>query len=463
MPVLMWAFSMSAQVNPVLQNRLNHTLDSMQVLLNIKGLNAALVTPDGNVWAKGAGISAEFPADSMKPNYISAIGSVNKTLTAAAVLQLVDEGLLGLDDSLYQWLDTFPFINPDITVRQLLRHQSGIYDVITNPDYQPTILMQKDSIWALEDVIKTFVKAPLFAPGAGWSYSNTNYILLGMLIKKVCGQTYYEACRQRFIEPLNLSSMVMRPFEPVQAPVAHLWLDLDGNGTLDDGYWFFEDWNSWYSTAGPCGSYYSAASDIARWMQTYMRGDLLSPGLMTQVRTTVSTQLPGGTKYGLGLMERYINGLKAWGHGGDAGYSASVWYFPAKDISIAVLNNDNRRTSWSLAPIVSALLRKYTDFMIASGTNETALSSDRLDAFPNPFTDHLNVSLNPSFHCDGKLELQLTDIMGNIVMTNSAAEIVSCESEITWNNLAELPQGIYVLELLLNGRPEAITRVAKSG
>lgn len=129
------------QVVPaILDSILNKTLDSMQVVLNVKSLSAAMQFTDSSVWARASGISSVFPTVNVTTNDVYLIGSITKTITAACILQLTDQGILNLDDSLYMWLDTIQYINPNITIRQLLRHQSGIYDVLSNPACQPALI-----------------------------------------------------------------------------------------------------------------------------------------------------------------------------------------------------------------------------------------------------------------------------------------------------------------------------------
>lgn len=450
-------------LHPKLDSLLQSALDSMHQVLQNKGMGAAVQVAGGVYWAGAAGISSENPPENISAGHIFNIGSVNKPITAACILQMAAEGLLSLDDSLHRWLDTFPFINPNITIRQLLRHQSGIYDVIGSPAYQPTIAQQPDSVWALADVVKTFIKAPLFQPGAAFSYSNTNYLLLGMIIGEISGNAYHEEIRERFLQPQGLSSFRMPPYEPYDQPVAHLWIDLTGDGVPDDAHDFFSNWAAWYSAAGPAGSYYSTPADIARWMSLLMRGELLPPAIMAQMKTTVNTPFNGGTKYGLGIMERNIAGQLAYGHGGDAGYSAAVWYFPEKDISIAVLNNDGRRTSWSLLPTVIALLKAYTDFENQAVSNHDLLSSNiPLSTFPNPFTEQVSVQLTLPAGAQN-LELALTDALGRQVGnaffdTSAAAD----EPQLfCLQNLGSLPGGVYYLTALADGKQLAVRRILK--
>ncbi len=450
-------------IHPKLDSMFRRTLDSMYIVLNAKGLGAAVQVPNGAVWAGGAGISSANPTQEITPDHIFGIGSVNKTITSASILKLADEGVLSLGDSLHSWLDTFKFINPNITIRQLLRHQSGIYDILSNSAYQPAINAAPDSIWAWDDVISTFIKAPLFQPGAGFSYSNTNYLLLGLIIEKASGKPYFQEIRNQFLSPLGLESVVLPPYETLPQPTtAHLWLDLNGDGVPDDADFLFSDWNSWHSTAAPAGSYFSTPGDMARWIRSLMGGNLLSQNMLAEMKTTVTTTFPGGTKYGLGLMERNISTQKAYGHGGDAGYSASVWHFPALDISIAVLNNDGRRNSWSLIPTVSALLKTYIDCTSQiTGNQEVAAEFLEIKTFPNPFSDWLNISTK--LPAGKSAQFVLTNSLGEkVAETNAGANYLPTRpvdpvgragaQNFRFENLGYLPSGAYFLTTFLDGK-----------
>jgi D-alanyl-D-alanine carboxypeptidase len=458
--MLAWLPLSAQTVPPGLAEYFEQALDSMRTVLNVKGLGASVQISDDAVWAGGAGISSVNPLDSIGPDHVFAIGSVNKTITAACVLQLADEGVLHLDDSLHQWLDPFPFVNPNITIRQLLRHQSGLYDFLNNPNYQPTIGAAPDSIWALADVLTTFMRPPLFAPGTGWSYCNTNYLLLGLIIEKATEQPFYEACRARFLTPLGLNTLNMPPFEPFPAQVAHLWLDLNGDGVVDDAHSIFSTWDAWYSSASPAGSYYSTPTDMARWMRAYMSGTFLSPDMMAEMKATVLTTLPGGTQYGLGIMDRGIFGQQAYGHGGDAGYSASVWYFPDKDISIAVLNNDQRKNSWALAPVVAALMKSYVTFESQTTENQEIASIFDFQVFPNPFVERLLVSLDLPVRAEA-LEIQLLNVLGEKVAVTTLENLPSGEHRVELSNLNGVPSGLYFLTAYLDGKTAQVWKVFK--
>lgn len=437
-------------VDPKLAMALQHTLDSMRGVLNVKSLSAALQLPDGNTWAGAHGISSTVPLDSVTPNHVYDIGSVTKTLTASCVLQMADEGLLTLDDPLHAWLDTFQYINPNITIRQLLRHQSGLYDVVSAPNFQPFMLTNYGTFYSPLFAITNFIQPPLFQPGNGWSYSNTNYLLLGMIIEKIAGQAYHLEIRERFLLPLGLASTTLLPFEPLPAQVAHVWLDLNGDGISDDGHNFFTNWNSFHSAAAPAGAYFSTASNMAVWMRACAGSTLLSATMQTQMLATVATALPGGTRYGLGIMERNFIGHKGYGHGGDIAYSASVFYFPGKDLSIAVLNNDSKNNSWTLAPVIEALLRTYIACEAVVGTNQSLpLEQVQVTVFPNPFADNVTVALNLPEPAKS-LRMDLTDMYGRLVRTLEHSDVSQNIQTLVLEDLERLPAGNYWLQIMVN-------------
>jgi D-alanyl-D-alanine carboxypeptidase len=456
-------FGNAQDINPKLAAMLQHTLDSMRQVLNVKSLSAAVTLPGGETWAGAKGISSLNPLDSATTSHLYAIGSITKTFTAGCVLQLADEGLLSLDDSLHEWVDTIPFINPNITIRQLLRHQSGLYDVITDGAFQPAMNAHPDSIWQYQDVVETFIHAPYFQPGGGFRYSNTNYLLLGIIIEKATGNPYYLELHNRFALPLGLGSMAMLPYEPLTADVANLWLDLNGDGITDDTQELFETWNAFNSSAAPAGAYYSNATDLSKWIRTYFRGDLLSAVMMAQMKTTVATTFPSGTKYGLGVMERNYLGLQGFGHGGDVGYSASAWYFPAKDISIAVLNNDAKNNSWTLAPVITALLQTYIDCENAVSPVHEIAPAATVRVFPNPFSHEINLAMEATASA-APVRFKLVDALGRVVWASDTIATQGGAVVCSAMRLEQLPNGLYFLQALQgDGELGKAVKVWKAG
>ncbi|MCC6703163.1 MAG: serine hydrolase [Fluviicola sp.] len=442
-----WMFTVllnttQAQISTALSDKLDATLDSMKTVLGAKSLSAAIQTADESTWAHAIGTSSVFASVTPDDTYL--IGSVTKTITSACVLQLADEGVLHLDDSLYEWLPAMPYIDTTITIRQLLNHTSGIYDVLSHPHNQDSLLADVSRIWTPEELIDRFISPAIFAPGTSWSYSNTNYFLLSMIIKEATGNPYYTELRNRFYTPLQLNSFFIPSYENVSGPVAHLWLDITGDGVLDDAHNFYMNYLSLNSTAGAAGGYFATPTDCTKWMRTYMRGDLLSDTMMAQAQTVVNAPGSQGGKYGLGLMKNQSNflGYLAYGHGGDLAYHASSWYFPALDQSITVFTNDNNKNSWTLLPVVRELLRTIIDDQTAD-LEEVVAPEMRVS--PNPFTDHISIEIKET-NIGQTIEMHLVNSLGQQI----ASQTIEIEKEQTlaqWNHLETLPGGVYFVQL----------------
>jgi len=432
----------NAQISPGLDQELQETLDSMRTVLGAKSLSAAIQTADEDIWAHAVGVSSVNPPADVTTDDAFLIGSVAKTLTSACVLQLADEGILNLDDSLYHWLPAIPYVDSTITIRQLLNHTSGLYEVLSHPDHQDSLLADLSRIWTAEEFIGHFISPPQFQPGTSWGYCNTNYFLLSMIIEEATGNPFYTEIRNRFFNPLMLNSIAIPAFEQLDAPVAHIWWDITGDGVLDDANDFYMSYLSLNSVAGAAGGYFSTPTDCTKWMRTYMRGDLLSEAMMNEAKTTVNV---GGNieKYGLGLM-RKINGFlgyEAYGHGGDLVYHASSWYFPLLDQSITVFTNDNTETSWSLVPVVRELLRTYINEQDASV--EPEFISD-LKVSPNPFNDQLVISWNSV--SDDEMTISLKDATGRIIIS-ATEQPHNKVNQLTLTELETLSAGNYLLTI----------------
>jgi len=435
------------QVDPKLAEALQHALDSMHQQLGINGLSAALQLPNDAVWAGGSGVSTFQPMDTIRPEHVFATGSSTKTVTAAAILQLVDEGVLTLSDSLHHWLPDFPHINPNITIRQLLRHQSGLYDLLQNPSFQPTLLQNVNQIWELEEVITTFIQPPYSAPGTNWRYSNTNYLLLAMIIETATGNTFHEEINQRFFDPLGLESFVNLAYDPLPEDVAHLWLDLNGDGQLDDAHNFFTGWRSMFSATGPAGGYFAQPQDLARWMRLAMSGSLFSEATWAAATTTVNTPLPGNSRYGLGLTQRDYLGLTSFGHGGDISYSTTGVYFPEKDISIAVQANDASINSWNLAAVVRALLGVYIECEAVLNTTHNEFTPLEATIYPNPFRTRATLEINLPTTVD-QMELRLLNTNGQLSWSADYGQLPAGTHQLEVVPARNLPSGVYLIQLL---------------
>jgi CubicO group peptidase (beta-lactamase class C family) len=154
----------------------------------IVGASAAAFLPDEGLWLGTFGTSDGV--NPIRPQTPFEVGSVTKTFVAATILRLAEEGRLGLEDTLGQWLPGLNSINisPDITIRQLLSHRAGLYNFGDDPDFRQALFANWSRRWQPEEVLR-YVKAPYFSPDVDGQYSNTGYVLLGMIIRSATGST----------------------------------------------------------------------------------------------------------------------------------------------------------------------------------------------------------------------------------------------------------------------------------
>ncbi|MGH8880687.1 MAG: serine hydrolase domain-containing protein, partial [Stackebrandtia sp.] len=254
------------------------------------------------------------------PNGHFRIGSVTKTFVATVIAQLVDEGELGWDEPIDERL---PGVVPDgrhITVRQLLNHTSGLYDYMHEDGYSTNRWRgpaRFDHYEPSELLTVAFAHNPYFAPGEGWHYSNTNYLVLGELIAGITGAPYGEAVRQRVLEPLRLIDTTVPGDDPtVPEPHAHGYTTVDGrvrdatemNPSLD----------------GAAGEMISTTADLERFFTALLSAELTSADSLSQMRAMVDTATP--FDYGLGLQNFGLPcGREVTGHSGELlGYTTYV-------------------------------------------------------------------------------------------------------------------------------------------
>lgn len=235
-----------------------------------------------------------------------AIASITKTFTAALVLQLVEEGRLSLQD---RASDLLPGVRvpPDVTVAELLRHTSGIADIL--PTLRDPLNADIERIWTPAEVAEK-VASPWFAPGRSWAYSNTNFVLLGMIVERVGGQPFGVQLRDRLLRPLALSHtgvLLSRDAPPLMVP----------------------SWASAFSTAG---SMYASAHDLLAWGDALYRGRVLAPSSLRRMLAFERHD------YGMAAETIHVGALTGYGHSGLLrGYTSLLVRLPGQDITLTVM------------------------------------------------------------------------------------------------------------------------------
>ncbi|MFB7474040.1 serine hydrolase domain-containing protein [Kitasatospora sp. NPDC056184] len=277
-------------------------------------------------WRGSAGVT---DIDSQRPVRADGrfrIGSVTKTFVSTVVLQLVDEGRIRLDDPVERYL---PGVVPNggaISVRQLLNHTSGLYDYLDDPRFlfhdeaslRSYLAAGRWITWSPSQLIEVGAQGtPYFAPGQGWHYSNTNYVLLGEVIRKVTGHAWQSEVDRRIVKPLHLDETTFPSSRTaVPGPHAH------GYVKLPEGLADITRLSPSFGDAA--GNGISTSADLNRFHAALFGGRLLSPARLAEMTTAVPAPMIGA-HYGLGLIRYDLPCGEVWGHtGGLPGYN-TVW------------------------------------------------------------------------------------------------------------------------------------------
>ncbi len=271
------------------------------------------------------------------------IGGLTKSYTATVVLQLVGEGRLKLDDTLEGWLPGAISNGESITVRQLLNHTSGIDDYANDPAVLAPYL--SGDLTHVFDLLFGLQVAddhgPLFAPGSALAYSNTNTLLLALIVEKITGRSLGEELRRRIFEPLRLRHTSYPTSSEIDGPHVH-------------GYILFEegpfDVTPWSPTLfGPGGAILSSPDDVADFYRALLGKRLLSHRLLKAMRTIDPAATGGipdagilGGGWGLGLLREELPCGEAWGHDSETpGYMTAAWNSRHGDRQVVVVVNSH--------------------------------------------------------------------------------------------------------------------------
>ncbi|PEE83483.1 serine hydrolase domain-containing protein [Bacillus toyonensis] len=282
----------------------------------------AKTSEGGKTWGYATGVADLSTKKPMKTDFRFRIASVTKTFTATVVLQLAGENRLNLDDSIEKWLPGViqgnGYDGNQITIRQILNHTSGIVEYARSKEIDFFTNTKKS--FTAEELVKIGLSMPPeFAPGKGWSYSNTGYVLLGILIEKVTGNSYAEEIENRIIEPLELSNTFLPGNSSVIPGTKHArgYLQPDGASELKDVTYYNP------SIGSSAGDMISTADDLNKFFSSLLGGKLLKEQQLKQMLTTVPTGIAETGGYGLGIYETKLpNGVSIWGHsGGIPGFS----------------------------------------------------------------------------------------------------------------------------------------------
>ncbi|MFG3281277.1 serine hydrolase domain-containing protein [Streptomyces sp. NPDC048111] len=346
-------------------------LVAMMQRARIPGAVVSVSTPEWGTWTAALGTGDLRTGAPVRADQHMRVGSITKTFTATVVLQLVQEHRLSLDDRVSSFRPDVPD-GRRITIRQLLQMTSGLYNYSEDPGFNRRLDQRPADEWTPDELLDVaFAHPSYFPPGEGWHYSNTNYVLLGLIAEHLTGRPLGRLFKERIFDRAGMRETSFDPDRTIPEPRARGYEFISNVASLTapvltgkDAAW--ADWSAGNpydvtqvnaSWAGAAGAAVSTVDDLRRWAPVLAEGTLLSPEMQRERLHFVPTSdEPGRPTYGLGIAD--VQGFI--GHDGQIpGYNSFVGYDPERRATVVVLVNLNQ------SPDGTAPADEITKFLLA--------------------------------------------------------------------------------------------------
>lgn len=347
----------------VIKARVQAALEAVAAKEKLPGATAAIVLPDGRIIEVATGFADHEAGIAMPVNAVMPAASIGKTFVSAWGLALEREGKINLDEPISHWFANETWFDKlpngsTVTVRMLLNHSSGLIDHAWSPawlkDYFETSAKEPDHVFPPEHLVSYVLdQEPLFAAGQGYSYSDTNYVLAGMIFERVSGHTYIDAIDALFWKPFGLAHMTGNARRAPNLVNGYL-MEENSLGiperSFADGAIFS---NPAVEFTG--GGVMSTSADLARWASIlYQERALSAPYLEEMLKPNAATmEQPARYALGTNIVDTDVGTV--WGHGGTMPYYGSTMaYLPTQKLSVAIMTN---RTNFDRKSAIETLLR----------------------------------------------------------------------------------------------------------
>ena len=347
-----------------LLDQLRATFEELHMAGSFPGGTASFAFAGGRKLGIAVGVSDRTTGRRMTPSDRMLLGSVGKTFASALALLLVHDGKFALDDPISRFFGAEPWFDrlPNgrrITVRQLMTHTSGLVRYELNPTFLADLTADPDKVWTGEERLAYLFdhRAP-FAPGQGWEYSDTNYIVLGMIIERTGGAPYYEQLHQRILQPNSLTRTIPSDTRLLPIVQGHAGPNNPFGGTdemITNGRFAINPQFEWTG-----GGLATTSDDLVKWAKLLYEGRVIPESLMDDLLHGVPARLGPETRYGLGVIIRPTAFGTTYGHSGFMpGYQTDVMYFPEMKLAIAVQVNSSapRSTGRPLRDFITEFAR----------------------------------------------------------------------------------------------------------
>jgi D-alanyl-D-alanine carboxypeptidase len=345
------AFAQSVNtIDPALRVRVDHIATQVLEQTGVPSASVSVVQHGKLVYTQAYGKARLQPPEPATPDMRYSIGSISKQFTAAAILMLQQDGKLSLDDPVGKYVPGLTR-GDEVTIRQILSHTSGYQDYWPE-DYLMTPMVQPTTV---QHILDTWAKKPLdFDPGTQWQYSNTNYVIAGVIVEKLAGEPIFEFLTQRVFQPLGMKSVwnsdEKQLIEPDATPYYRHALGSLRVAPKEGAGWMFA-----------AGELSMTAHDLALWNESLIAQSLLKSESYKEMFTEVKLKNGKGTGYGLGVEVRDQNGHRVIEHSGEvSGFVSDNVVLPDAGAAVAVLTNQDAVGAASrIARLVAPLVAGY--------------------------------------------------------------------------------------------------------
>jgi D-alanyl-D-alanine carboxypeptidase len=332
----------SVRIDQNLAGRMDGVAEQLLGESMVAGFSVAVARGGTVVFADGYGFADLRGSVPASARTVYGIGSITKQFTAAAMLKLQEDGRLALDDDIHTYLADYPTNGQRITIRQLLSHTSGLPELTVQHSYSST----SGAGTTREAIMRKILSLPLdFLPGTAWRYSNSGYVLAGMIVERVTGISYEAYLTNEVLGPVGIRDVSVCPDERSSIVYARGYQPQTGNWTrairLGRPLSLASASQVNMDIASSAGAGCSTVVGLLAWTEALTSGRVLSPASF-QLMTTPTTLADGSTfPYGLGLFIREFGTHRAIVHGGiiENGFVGILADFPDEDLTVAVLAN----------------------------------------------------------------------------------------------------------------------------
>ncbi len=342
----------AAPVAPALRPKVDAIVRQALASTGVPSASIAIVQDGAITYLQAYGDARFEPHTTALPSMRYSIGSISKQFTAASVLLLAEQGKLSLDDPVSHFVPNLTRGN-EVTIRQLLSHTSGYQDYWPQ-DYVPPFMLQPVTA---DKILDLWARKPLdFDPGTQWQYSNTNYVIAGLIVEKASGEPLLQFLSEHIFAPLGMKSV----------------MNIDQNRLTETdatGYLRYaigpprlapKEGKGWLFAAGELAM---PAEDLAKWDISMINQTVLQPASYAQMEREVVLKNGLGTRYGLGVDVRQESGQRAIEHGGEvSGFTSDNLVFPDARMAVVVLvNEDSVSAPEDIAHSIATLLFRESD------------------------------------------------------------------------------------------------------